>query len=383
MSTMLERAHALFTKTYGGAPTLVARAPGRVNLIGEHTDYNDGFVLPVAINRATYVAARGRVDGVINVVAGDLGGAHNSFRADRPISADPTAPWSNYVRGVAAGLLAHGIPLAGADLAIVGDVPQGAGLSSSASLEMAVGFALTQLQGCEIAPTDLALIGQTAEHEYAGCQCGVMDQLVSAHGAAGHALLIDCRDLAIRRIAIPDDITIMIIPSGQTRGLVDGAYNMRRAQCAAAAAHHGVAALRDLEPKQLDDGKSGLDAIAFRRARHVVSENQRTLAAANCLADGNLVQLGLLMAESHNSMRDDFEITTPVIDQLVHLLQSAIGTKGGARMTGGGFGGAVVAIMQQSIASEIEKIIADRYTTPSGMPTTPMRITASQGVSVF
>lgn len=383
MSNTRDRAHALFTKTYGGAAALVARAPGRVNLIGEHTDYNDGFVLPVAIDRATYVAARGRTDAVINVVAGDLGGAQSCFRVDDQILPESDAPWSNYIRGVAAGLLAHGIALKGADLAVVGDVPQGAGLSSSASLEMAVGFALTQLQGYEIERTDLALIGQTAEHQYAGCACGVMDQLVCAHGAAQSALLIDCRDLGIRRIAIPDEVAIIIVPSGQTRGLVDGAYNMRRTQCAAAAAHYGVAALRDLGPDRLVGDKSGLDTIAFQRARHVVSENQRTLAAADCLQQGNLFELGALMAESHNSMRDDFEITTPVIDGLVQLLQSAIGPQGGARMTGGGFGGAVVAVAPQSFASEIENMIAERYTTPSGRLTKPMRVAASQGVSIF
>lgn len=381
MNELLDRLTALFSATYGNAPDIITRAPGRVNLIGEHTDYNDGFVLPIAIDKATYVAARRRADSVINIVAGDLGNARSSFAIDVPICVDAVAPWSNYIRGVVAGLQAHGVPVSGADVAILGEVPQGAGLSSSASLEVAIGYALTQLAGKTIDRTTLAQIGQRAEHDYAGCQCGVMDQLISARGQGGHALLIDCRSLETHAIKVPDGAAVMIIHSGQTRGLVDGKYNERRAQCNAAVAHYGIVALRDLDVDRLEAGKAGLDALSFIRARHVVTENARTLEAAACLERNDLARLGVLMAESHVSMRDDFEITTPILDGLVVQLQSLIGSQGGARMTGGGFGGAIVAVMPQSIVGPVKSAIMAHYRTPAG--DLPLILTAapSDGVS--
>jgi len=381
VNELIDRLTALFSATYGNAPGIITRAPGRVNLIGEHTDYNDGFVLPIAIDKATYVAARRRADSVINIVAGDLGNARSSFAIDVPICVDAVAPWSNYIRGVVAGLQAHGVPVSGADVAIIGEVPQGAGLSSSASLEVAIGYALTQLAGKTIDRTTLAQIGQRAEHDYAGCQCGVMDQLISARGQGGHALLIDCRSLETHAIKVPDGAAVMIIHSGQTRGLVDGKYNERRAQCNAAVAHYGIVALRDLDVDRLEAGKAGLDALSFIRARHVVTENARTLEAAACLERNDLARLGVLMAESHVSMRDDFEITTPILDGLVVQLQSLIGSQGGARMTGGGFGGAIVTVMPQSIVGPVKSAIMAHYRTPAG--DLPLILTAapSDGVS--
>lgn len=338
----------------------------------------------MAIGCGTMVAARRRGDGEVRLLAADLDNQESSFAIDAPIRPAPEAPWSNYVRGVAHALIADGLALTGADIVIAGDLPKGAGLSSSASLELAIGLAFAKLAGAgDYDRTRLALAGQRAEHEFAGCQCGIMDQLISARGEAGHALLIDCRTLAAQPVAMPLNAAVMIVHSGIERGLVDGAYNARRAQCTQAAAHYGVTALRDLDEAGLAAGAAGLDPLALRRARHVVSENARTLAAAKALQDGDLATIGTLMAASHASMRDDFEITLPAIDQLVAQLQSAIGKDGGARMTGGGFGGAVVAIMPHDKIDAVRDQVCAGYRTPDGKPPLIMVETAAAGASII
>ncbi|WP_221794603.1 galactokinase [Aquisediminimonas sediminicola] len=366
-SDMQDRLHSLFRNSFDVAPGLMTRAPGRVNLIGEHTDYNDGFVLPAAISRQTMVAIKPRDDARIRIIAGDLDSARAEFAIDRPITPDPDAHWTNYIRGMAALLQAEGLDILGADIAIVGDMPQGAGLSSSAALENAVGLALAAIAGQpDIDRTLLAKIGQQTEHEFAGCQCGIMDQLVSARAEQDHALLIDCRSLDATPISLGDDLAIMIVHSGITRGLVAGEYNSRRAECEAAARHFGVRALRDLDLGTLNAEALELDPQVFRRARHVVTEIARTHYAAEALAMGDLELLGALMAESHHSMRDDFEISLPAIDGLVELLATAIGAQGGARMTGGGFGGAVVALLPHDMVTFVQRQIESSYRTPKG-----------------
>lgn len=362
---MIDRLRRLFSDQFGGVPDVVARAPGRVNLIGEHTDYNDGFVLPCAISKQTMAAVRTRKDGVVRVVAGDLNNAITEFKLSQSIAPCSLAPWSNYVRGMVAGLLSEGVAIAGADIGIVGSMPQGAGLSSSAALENAVGLALAALGGRpDIDRTLLARLGQRTEHEFAGCNCGIMDQLVSAQAQERSALLIDCRSLETRAVAIPDDLAIMIVHSGIERGLIDGEYNARRAQCEMAAKHYGVPVLRDLTEVP---AQGTLDPIAYRRARHVIAENARVLAAADALESGDLLVLGQLMTQSHASMREDFEITLPAIDSLVDLLTNSIGPMGGARMTGGGFGGAVVAILPSSEVTRVRQCVEFEYRTPQGM----------------
>ena len=378
---MIDALRTLFRDSFGVSPTLATRAPGRVNLIGEHTDYNDGFVLPCAISKQTMVAVHPRDDGMVNIVAGDLNGTTTSFSLNTPILPDAAAPWSNYVRGMAALLQAEGVDLPGVDMAILGNMPQGAGLSSSAALENAAGLAFAAIAGQpDFDRTRLAQIGQRAEHEFAGCKCGIMDQLVSAQAQAGSALLIDCRSLDVQPVAVPDDLAILIVHSGISRGLVDGEYNTRRAQCEAAAAHHNVAALRDLAilPEQGD-----LDAVAWRRARHVITENARTLAAADALKRGDLTDLGRLMAESHASMCDDFEITLPAIDRLVGILADAIGDAGGVRMTGGGFGGAVVALVAKYRLDATIDAVSQRYKTPDGQPPEIMIEQPAEGASLI
>lgn len=374
-----ERADDAFREAFGVAPSLRVQAPGRVNLIGEHTDYNDGFVLPCAIDFGTCIAARPRADDQVQIVAADYDGAIDRFRIGAAIAHNPEAPWANYARGMVQMLVARGLPLRGADLAVAGDVPRGAGLSSSASFEVAVGQAFKALQGLDLPPTDLALTAQRAENEFVGCNCGIMDQLISARGEAGHALLIDCRSLAATPVPLPPDLAVMIVHSHVKRGLVDSEYNTRRRQCEAAARHYGVPALRDVDLARLEAGRAGLDEVTYRRARHIVTENARTLAAADALAAGDLQALGALMAASHASMRDDFEITVPAVDRLVDILQQAIGALGGARMTGGGFGGCAVALMPRDRAASVRAAVEAGYRAPGGEAATVWVCRASAG----
>ncbi len=359
-----DRVTASFAARFGHAPHLVVRAPGRVNLIGEHTDYNDGFVLPCAIGPATMVAVSKRHDNNVEVIAADFGDAGDQFGLELPLQRNIEQPWADYVRGVISALQNAGYALSGAKIAIAGSLPKGAGLSSSASLEVAVGKAMSALADIDIDNTRLAQIAQRAECDFVGTQCGIMDQLISAQGKAGHALLIDCRSLGLTDAPVPDDVAIMIVHSGVTRGLVDGHYNARRRQCEAAATAMGVPALRDADLEML--AAASLDAVTKMRARHVITENQRTLDAADALAKSDLATLGMLMAQSHLSMRDDFEITVPPVDALVAMLQKAIGTQGGARMTGGGFGGACVAVMPSAMVADAQAAIAAEYRTPEG-----------------
>lgn len=292
----LEQLPGLFAQGFGAVPDVIARAPGRVNLIGEHTDYNDGFVLPAAISVETRVAVRRRDDDLVRVIALDLDGAEANWRiADAP-PLPGSGDWSAHVHGMVAMMRKSGPALPGLDIMLTGTVPQGSGLSSSASLAVALGTALHQLTHAAPAdPTRTAQLAQRSEIEVVGTNCGIMDQLVSARGVADHALLIDCRSLACRPVPLPAGMAIMIVHSGITRGLVEGAYNQRRADCEAVANALGITALRDADMAMLDAAHHRLDAVAFQRARHVVSENGRTLDAADALAAGDLAVLGELM----------------------------------------------------------------------------------------
>ena len=364
--TPIERASLGFKTHFGAEPQYFFQAPGRVNLIAEHTDYNDGFVLPTAIDAATVVAASPREDGLIRVIAADLDEQESVFELGVQIPSDKHVLWSNYVRGVAQIMCARGYQIRGADLVIAGNVPQGVGLSSSASLEMAVGTALAHMSGLSISPTDLALIGQEAENEYVGCKCGIMDQLISAAGEEGHALLIDCRSLTTHAVSMPDNAAVVIIDSGVERQLVGSEYNERRSQCEEASRLLGVSALRDATLEDVEANQDVWDSVIYRRARHVVTENQRTQEAASALLEGNLARLSTLMADSHASLRDDFEVTVPAIDTLVEIVGDVIGERGGVRMTGGGFGGCVVALVPSELVSAVEEAVNTSYTKKTG-----------------
>ena len=379
--TPVARSQATFAACFGGSGICV-RAPGRVNLIGEHTDYNDGFVLPCAIDFETAVTGRPRGDATVRVVAADCSNATDVFRLDAPIEPRPKAHWANYVRGVVKYLQLRGLPIGGADIAIAGNVPQGAGLSSSAALEVAVGHIFKSLYRLEISSTDLAVNGQQAENQFVGCNCGIMDQLASATGQRDHALLVDCRSLATRAVPLPTGASVMILDSNIPRGLVGSEYNARRAQCELAARHFGVMALRDVAMETLIAARGMLDPLLFRRARHVISENLRTLEAAESLAAGELRHVGTLMASSHASMRDDFEISVPAIDGLVDVVKSVIGSDGGVRMTGGGFGGCVVALLPRALVTEVHAAVETAYRSPTGERAAIYICQAAQGASM-
>lgn len=375
-----QRVIALFERTFGGPPTGIARAPGRVNLIGEHTDYNGGYVLPCAIDWHTLVAVRARADNKVRVVAGDQHEALDEFKLDAPVQPGGDKPWAAYVRGMAWAMRRQSIPLQGADMAIAGNVPLGAGLSSSAALAVAVGHAFGVLMGDKVPRgLQLARMAQAAENEFVGCQCGIMDQMISACAPPDHALLIDCQTMESQAVAVPDGVSIMIVHSQVKRGLVESQYNERRRQCEAAARHFGLGSLRELTLEHLQDRPSGLNDTAWRRARHVVTENARTLEAAKALRQANLRALGAAMRASHTSLRDDFEVTVPPVDQLADLLNEVVKGQGGARMTGGGFGGCVVAVLPDELVATARQAVLTRYRAPSGDAAAIFVTTAASG----
>ncbi|MFT3925274.1 MAG: galactokinase [Myxococcales bacterium] len=360
-------ARQTFAAHFGPISPRSFRAPGRVNLIGEHTDYNLGFVLPCALDFHTVVAAArpARSQRQVRVVAADLG-EQDHFSLDEPIS--PSAkPWSNFVRGVVKEVLGRGHPLGSIDLVVSGNVPRGAGLSSSAALEVALGWALRAVFELPLSDLAIAQIGQAAENDFVGCRSGIMDQLVSACGEREYALLIDCRSLDFTLARVPDGMAIMVADSRITRNLASSEYNVRRVQCENAARRLGVSSLRELDPMELERARDKLDPLLFKRARHVVNENARALEAAKALARSDIPALGKLMAASHASLRDDFEVSVPAVDALVEIVQDVVGEQGGgARMTGGGFGGCVVALVPEERVTALENAIALRYPNHSG-----------------
>ncbi|TCV98033.1 galactokinase [Biostraticola tofi] len=371
-----------FRQVFGYEPALTVQAPGRVNLIGEHTDYNDGFVLPCAIDYHTVISAAKRDDRQVRVIAVDCDSQQDIFSLDESILSHDSQQWSNYVRGVVKHLAKRNGDFGGADLVISGNVPQGAGLSSSASLEVAVGKVFQSLYHLSVDDVELALNGQEAENQFVGCNCGIMDQLISALGKDNHALLIDCRTLGTRAVPMPDNVAVVIINSNVKRGLVDSEYNARRVQCETGARFFTADKLRDVELSQFAAVEHELDPVVAKRVRHVLSENARTLAAADALAAGDLTLMGKLMAQSHDSMRDDFEITVPAIDTLVEIVKQVIGDEGGVRMTGGGFGGCVVALIPASKVDAVRDAVARQYPEKTGLKETFYVCHASEGTGL-
>ncbi|ECN6263824.1 galactokinase, partial [Salmonella enterica subsp. enterica serovar Enteritidis] len=328
-----EKTRALFAEIFGYPATHTIQAPGRVNLIGEHTDYNDGFVLPCAIDYQTVISCAPRDDRTVRVIAADYDNQVDEFSLDAPIVTHDSQQWSNYVRGVVKHLQQRNNAFGGVDMVISGNVPQGAGLSSSASLEVAVGTVFQQLYHLPLDGAQIALNGQEAENQFVGCNCGIMDQLISALGKKDHALLIDCRTLGAKAVSMPKGVAVVIINSNFKRTLVGSEYNTRREQCETGARFFQQPALRDVSLEAFNAVASELDPVVAKRVRHVLSENARTVEAASALEKGDLQRMGQLMAESHASMRDDFEITVPQIDTLVDIVKATIGDQGGVRMT--------------------------------------------------
>jgi len=380
---LLQQLTNAFHARFSGEPSLQVRAPGRVNLIGEHTDYSEGFCLPCAIDRETLLVLRPRADAWVQVLACDEGYELDRFQLAEPIQRSPRGGWTDYVRGTLAALRADGLPLQGADVAIAGNVPLGAGLSSSAALEMAVATGFEALAGTALGAPRKARAGQLAEHRFAGCQCGILDQLSSAAGVAGHALLLDCRTQQTEPIPLPANTAVLVIHSRVQRGLVDSEYNLRRQQCQQAAEAFGVRMLRDVTPSMWQDQAERLPQDLRRRARHVVTENQRTLQAAEALRGGDLRRAGVLMRASHASMRDDFDIVPPAVDQLAKLVNDVLQAEGGARMTGGGFGGCVVALAPRHRVEAVRTVLERGYRSPDGEPALVWECSASEGAGVL
>ncbi|HEY5281616.1 MAG TPA: galactokinase, partial [Polyangia bacterium] len=303
---------AAFKDQFGQAPEHLVRAPGRVNLIGEHTDYNAGFVMPMAIDRATWIALRPRDDGKVFLRSMDF---HQDTLFDPTDLRKEAMSWAEYPKGVASVLQSEGYRLRGWDGVTACDVPMGAGLSSSASFELAVARAFAAVSGFAWDALRMARLGQKAENQWVGVNCGIMDQMASALGRTGHAILIDCRDLSTLAVPLPTGTTVVVMDTATRRGLVGSAYNDRRAECEAAAAFFGVPALRDVPMSAIQNQPKDLPAGSWHRARHVVSEIQRTAEAAQAMRQGNTRLLGRLMNESHDSLRDDFEVTNTQLDQ--------------------------------------------------------------------
>ena len=373
-----------FTEHYGYNAEQTVFAPGRVNIIGEHTDYNDGFVMPCAINYGMAVSFAKRNDSIWRVYAIDI-----NEQDEFDLSQDFTQSehkWANYVRGVVKYVQEQCPEFKqGADLVMTSDVPMSSGLSSSAALEISIGKTCQVLGNLPLSLAQIALIGQKAENKFVGANCGNMDQLTSALGQKDHLIMIDCRSLDITPTPVPQGYSIAIINSNVKHDLVTGEYNSRRQECEQAAKFFGVKALRDVTPEQFHARENELKAeseLAYKRAKHVVYEDQRVLDAVAALKANDMVKLGQLMGESHDSMRDDFEITIPEIDYLVELAQVAIGKNGGARMTGGGFGGCIVCLVPNEKVEALRQLIADNYEKQTGIKETFYLCTASDGVRV-
>lgn len=367
----------VFQDQFGDNPTWITRSPGRVNIIGEHTDYNDGFVLPMAIDHAAWVALRPRKDRQVRVTAIDKG---QELVFDLDDFSKGSQRWQEYLKAVAWALQDEGYELWGWEGVFAGDVPIGAGLSSSAALELALARSFALASDLDWDPRRMALACQKAENRWVGVNSGIMDQMVSACGEEGNALLIDCRSLETRQVSLPEDTQFVILDTATRRGLVDSAYNERRSQCEAAAHHFGTAALRDLSLEELERSNRELDPILYKRARHVVSENQRVLEAENAMRKGDSALLGRLMNASHISMRDDFEISREEMDQMVAIAQAQEGCCG-ARMTGGGFGGCAVALVSNDHLNSFQTAIKEKYRQETGLQAAVYSSRAADGTS--
>lgn len=361
---LIARAKQGYRLGYNAEPSRFFAAPGRVNLIGEHVDYNGGYVLPAAINRDTVIALgpadRNEKRRFVEAVAIDMGSARCRIDLDTPLVAGDNA-WENHVRGVIAAIRRLGHEVRPARIAVAGDIPIGAGLSSSASLGVAVALALSDYSNLSLSPETLARAAQVAENDFVGCACGIMDQMASACASEGHALLLDCDSLQHMPIPIDPRLAIMVIDTGIRRHLTESAFNQRRTECEAAAKHYQVASLRALSGEQLEAGRGALQETLYARARHVVQEIALVEPAAVALARGDTALLAEVMAASHWSLSKDFAVSLPPIDALVTLIAEVLGDAGGVRLTGAGFGGCLVAVVDEAATAEVMAAVERRY----------------------
>jgi galactokinase len=390
LSELAAHIAAEFQNKYGRPPRWIVAAPGRVNVIGEHTDYNDGFVLPMAIERYAIMAA--------DVPASAMASArsHVTFfdvHFDETATIEISAPvtkglpkWSNYIRGVLAGFQNRGQIIPALDVAFMSTVPLGGGLSSSAALEVCTATLIEAATGKKIDPIEKALLAQTAEHEFAGVPCGIMDQFISALGREGHLLLLDCRSRKTELVPMKDlSVELLIVNTNVKHELGSGEYAKRRAECEAAAKILGVNSLRDATAGQLENAKNKMSEVVYRRARHVIDEIERTVRAAEEIRASNWINAGKLMYASHASLRDDYVVSCPELDAVVEIAEG-IGLTGGVygcRMTGGGFGGCAVALVKAGDVDAITKKIAADYKTNTGIEATIFSSRPAAGAKII
>jgi galactokinase len=386
LGQLVEGASNKFAERFGRLPKWVVAAPGRVNIIGEHIDYNDGFVLPMAIERYCVIAADAKPGGgaqatVFSAATNDQ--VEVSLASPRPH--EKHGHWSNYFAGVVAGCLQRGMQVRGFDAVVESTVPVGGGLSSSASFEVATATLFEAMTGETLDLATKALLCQKAEHEFAGVPCGIMDQFASAMCQADHLMLLDCRSQQIEQIPFVDPkITVLIINSNVKHELSGGEYAERRAKCESAAAKLGVKSLRDVSLIQLRDAQSKLESVEFRRARHAVAEIARTVEAAKAIKAGEWRKVGELMYASHDSLRDDFEVSCDELDLLVELARG-VGSAGGvigSRMTGGGFGGCTVSLVETSRADGVASTIVAGYERKTGIKSTVITTRPARGAHI-
>ena len=377
-TSIQQRVTTEFVRRFKTLPQLMVRAPGRVNLIGEHTDYNDGFVLPMAIDRAMWIALQPRSDDGVRAYSLDFDQTIEFGLSDFKKG---KASWSEYLKGMAWALQQAGYALKGWEGVVAGDVPIAAGLSSSAAWELAAARAFAAVSGFDWNAATMAQIAQHAENEWVGVNCGIMDQMISAAGKAGHALLIDCRSLATQAVPLPPETSIVVLDTATRRGLVDSAYNERRAQCEAAARFFGVKALRDVSLEQFKARADQLDEVTRCRARHIITENDRTLRAAEAMRRGDAIGLGRLMKASHFSLNDDFEVSSKELNTMVTCALQEDGCLG-ARMTGAGFGGCAVALVRAEDAYAFSLAVTASYQTLTGFVPNIYICAATNGAEV-
>ncbi len=381
---------AEFQKHYGRPPRWIVAAPGRVNVIGEHTDYNDGFVLPMAIERYAIMAADAPLPGSVSAASQiSIWDIQFDEKATIDISAPVTKgtpKWSNYIRGVLCGFQNRGVKIPALDIAFMSTVPLGGGLSSSAALEVCTATLMEAATGKAIDPIEKALLAQKAEHDFAGVPCGIMDQFISALGREGHLLLLDCRTRQTQLVPMSDpSVALLVINTNVKHELSGGEYAERRAQCEEAARNLGVKSLRDVTADQLEKGKAKLSELVFRRARHVIGEIERTLHAAEGIRQSNWPTVGQFMYASHAALRDDYEVSCKELDDVVEIAED-IGYRGGVygcRMTGGGFGGCCVALVKADAVEAISKKIAADYKSRTGIEATIFASRPAAGATII
>lgn len=379
---MTEREASPYVIDAEAGPSRTYRAPGRVNLIGEHTDYNDGFVLPAAIDFSVTVTVSPRNDRIINVFSSSFS-ERITFDLNEP-SPEPRRHWSDYVRGVAVTLEQAGYRLRGAELQLDSNVPVGAGLSSSAAVEVATGYALLQQSGFDVGGVELARLCQRAENNFVGMRCGIMDQFVACHGQKERALLLDCRSLEYQLVQLPQKFRMVICNTMIKHELAAGEYNKRRAECEAgwrqlASGRDGLCSLRDVTLQQLESARRDMREVVYQRCRHVISENARVLEAVAALERGDIAEMGRLMRESHRSLRDDYQVSCDELDLMVQLADDVPGVIG-ARMTGAGFGGCTINLVADEHSDEFERQIKREYESKTGIAPEVYVCQAADGV---